>query len=360
MAQYKNKFIEIDPETCSMAELKKAIDDMQSLSGYYETKQLALKTFINSVYGATASKYFVGHNTDVAESITLQGQDLNHFSENGVNRYFRHIFNTEEEYNKELYIPIFEYTEKYSVDNTTQFYAKDANKNWQLVNLPCTIDDINNNVINQDLKKVLKKNVFIKTTFGQYIGLTLEQVKAFDINKGRVTQQLPLDTWLKKYTTKEDKLNSKKNPFAFNGKETYLDEDPSSSLAIAGDTDSIDSLSNIFLDKSNITIEEAFNKLKYENRDCVLKLANGQEIVTVHNHTTKAFDENAPLMPKDCNIKYIMRHKVSKPKFKIKTKSGKEIIVTGDHSCMVYRDNKVIAIKAKDINPKTDKLIEIA
>jgi intein/homing endonuclease len=33
-----------------------------------------------------------------------------------------------------------------------------------------------------------------------------------------------------------------------------------------------------------------------------------------------------------------MRHKVKKPKFKIKSKSGKEIIVTGDHSCIVFRD----------------------
>ena len=54
-----------------------------------------------------------------------------------------------------------------------------------------------------------------------------------------------------------------------------------------------------------------------------------------------------------------MRHKVNKPKFKIKSKSGKEIIVTGDHSCIVFRDGVQMEIKAKDINPKTDKILVI-
>ena len=54
-----------------------------------------------------------------------------------------------------------------------------------------------------------------------------------------------------------------------------------------------------------------------------------------------------------------MRHKVSKEQFKIKTKSGKEIIVTGDHSCIVFRNGKQLTIKAKDINKSTDKILSI-
>ena len=90
----------------------------------------------------------------------------------------------------------------------------------------------------------------------------------------------------------------------------------------------------------------------------VLKLQNGQEVVPVKNHTTKTVDSNT-LELIDRPIKYIMRHKVSKAKFKITSESGKEIIVTGDHSCMVYRNGKQLTIKAKDINPETDKLVEI-
>ena len=58
-------------------------------------------------------------------------------------------------------------------------------------------------------------------------------------------------------------------------------------------------------------------------------------------------------------IKYIMKHKVSKAKIKIKTKSGKEIIVTGDHSCIVFRDGKQLTVKACEINKDTDKILSI-
>ena len=58
-------------------------------------------------------------------------------------------------------------------------------------------------------------------------------------------------------------------------------------------------------------------------------------------------------------IKWVMRHKVTKPKYRIKTKSGKEITVTNDHSCIVFRDGKQIEIKAQDINIKTDKILSI-
>ena len=54
-----------------------------------------------------------------------------------------------------------------------------------------------------------------------------------------------------------------------------------------------------------------------------------------------------------------MRHKVSKPMFKITTKSGKTITVTEDHSCIVFRNGEQIAIKAKDINKETDKILSV-
>lgn len=348
MSVYKSKFIEIDPETCTKEELHAAIAKMGDLSGYYETKQLAIKTFINSVYGATASKYFVGHNTAVAESITLQGQDLNHYSENCVNKYFRGIFQSEEHYNKVLYIPIYEWMEKWDLNDTNDFYAKNpTTKEWILINLPVSKDDIKNDNVDPNVKATIKKNVYVKTTFGKYLGITLEQAKSVDINKGRVTDQKPLNA--------PDIIKN----FKYLGKETYLEDDPSCSMSIAGDTDSCLSSTKIYFDKHNITIEDAFRQCKYENRDSILVLSNGQEMVPVNGHTTKTFAQYAPLMPIERPIKYIMRHKVTKAKYKIKSKTGKEVIVTGDHSCMVIRNNKLISIKAKDIDPKIDKLVEI-
>lgn len=353
MAIYKSKFIEIDPDNCSQEELYDAIMKCKNLSGYYETKQLAIKTFINSVYGATANKYFVGYNVAVAESITLQGQDLNHYSENCVNRYFRGIFQSQEEYNRIIYVPLFEWMEKYDLDLTDNFYAKNANKEWVLIKLPIDKDIIKSGEFDKDTKKLLK-NVYVKTTFGEYLGVPYEKIKDFEINKGKITQTVPLNSYALKA---KNPLDSKENPFAYMGKSSYLDE-PTCSLCVGGDTDSTDSTTKIHLDDLQTTIEDAFIKCKLENFDIVLKLQNGQEVVPVKNHTTKTVDPKT-LELVDRPINYIMRHKVSKSKFKIKSETGKEIIVTGDHSCMVYRNNELISVKAKDINPTTDKLVEI-
>jgi len=235
MAIYKSKFIEIDPDTCSKEELYNAIKECENLSGYYETKQLALKTFINSVYGATASKWFIGHNTDVAESITLQGQDLNHFSENCVNKYFRGIFQSQEEYNKIIYVPLFEWMEKYDIETTDEFYAKTPDKQWVLVKLPISKEDIKSGNIDKDIKGLLKK-VSVKTTFGEYLGVPYEKIKEFEIHKGRITQNPPLNSYAAKA---KNPLNSKENPFAYMGKASYLEDDPTCSATVNGDTDSI-------------------------------------------------------------------------------------------------------------------------
>lgn len=268
MAQYK--FMQVDPETCSIEEGLAEIKRLEALTGFYETKQLALKQFINSVYGATASKYFTAHNTAVAESITLQGQDLNHFSENSVNAYFKGIFQNDTELHKKL-------------------------------------------------------------------GISTEDAQKVVINGGRVTEMKPLVGEV------------------FN----YLNGD-TESMTIAGDTDSCTGDTIIYVNNEKLTIADAFVRLKYANNDIVIKLGNGQEIVPVKDTTTLSVrnnDENYIL--ENMPIKYIMRHKVNKKLYKIKSVSGKTVTVTEDHSCMVIRDGKLIEIKPGDINLKTDKLLTV-
>jgi hypothetical protein len=103
-----------DPNNCSKEELEAALEELDKDAGFYETQQLALKTFINSVYGATATPYFCGFNPAVAEAITLQGQDLNHFSERAVNDYFKGPFQADTELHKKLGIDT-ELTKKISI-----------------------------------------------------------------------------------------------------------------------------------------------------------------------------------------------------------------------------------------------------
>ena len=52
----------------------------------------------------------------------------------------------------------------------------------------------------------------------------------------------------------------------------------------------------------------------------------------------------------------IIRHKTSKQKWRLRTKSGKEIICTNDHSLMVVRNGVLIECKPCDLK-STDKFI---
>jgi len=131
-------------------------------------------------------------------------------------------------------------------------------------------------------------------------------------------------------------------------------------VSIYSDTDSTHKKSLLLIKdnkniKNKITIEDLFNE-SLENNGLEDITRNNQEIVKCNKQILNWTKENGlQYVP----IKYIMRHKVSKEQFKIKTKSGKEIIVTGDHSCIVFRNGKQLTIKAKDINKSTDKILSI-
>lgn len=131
-------------------------------------------------------------------------------------------------------------------------------------------------------------------------------------------------------------------------------------VSVYSDTDSIMG-NSLLLIKNNknidgkILIEDLFNQ-SYDKFGLKDISKNNQEIVNCDYKILNWTKENGlQYVP----IKYVMRHKVSKSKFKIKTKSGKEIIVTGDHSCIVFRNGKQLTIKAKDINKETDKILSI-
>ena len=83
------KYYDIDPNTCSIEELKETITKLQGKVGYYSALEQGCKRFINSVYGALGSKFYNCSNKDIAESITLQGQDLIKFSVRCVNSFFK-------------------------------------------------------------------------------------------------------------------------------------------------------------------------------------------------------------------------------------------------------------------------------
>lgn len=89
------KFYDINPETCSMEELEAAINACKNKEEFYHTMEQSTKVFINSVYGAMASQFYQCTNIAIAESITLQGQDLIKYSVIVLDAYFRDRWKSE-------------------------------------------------------------------------------------------------------------------------------------------------------------------------------------------------------------------------------------------------------------------------
>jgi hypothetical protein len=337
-----------DAETVPLDELRKEIKRMKNVINFYETKQLALKKFINSVYGSTASRYFVAYNTSVAESITAQGRDLNHYSENSVNDYFEGIFQSNPK------ITLYYQWVHYDNDGNRITFKKSANypnyynvgkweecKAWEMAVKK-------GKKLTPEMKSCLKDNStghcdWFQTEVGlwQKLGVDPTLAASFDIDKGR--------------TTKIPKLTGPEY--------SYLTNNQNVSLTVAGDTDSCIfstylSISDDDNNKNRIKIGDLFNESKYANHDVILDISDGSEVVPVNNVNVKSYDPDLDMVVYK-PIRYVMRHKVKKAKYKITTESGKSVIVTEDHSCMVIRDGELISVKTKDINPETDKIMSI-
>ena len=88
---------------------EKSLDELEFLlkeyqkksSDFYNTEQ-GIKLTLNSIYGATGNQYFALFNTDVAESVTLQGQDIWKFAEKIINRYFNDMWHLDTELHEKM------------------------------------------------------------------------------------------------------------------------------------------------------------------------------------------------------------------------------------------------------------------
>jgi DNA polymerase elongation subunit (family B) len=121
-------------------------------------------------------------------------------------------------------------------------------------------------------------------------------------------------------------------------------------FTIYGDTDSCISTSKIVTNKDVINISELFNR---GNKGTLQVTKNGHEIITSDDYVLNWSEDKGLYFGK---VKYVMRHKVSKEKWRLRGKSGKEVIVTSDHSLIVFRDGKKLEVKPRDVL-KTDKIL---
>ena len=87
----------------------------ESLYKKLDLEQLAIKLLINSIYGAFGNKWFYFFNVDLAQSITLQGQDLIKFTIKAVDFYFKERWHLDTELHQKLGI------DKYNIEKIDSY-----------------------------------------------------------------------------------------------------------------------------------------------------------------------------------------------------------------------------------------------
>ena len=75
-----------------MSELELKISKLEEESLQNYNLEQAIKLCINSIYGAFANDYFHFRNTEIAETVTLQGQDAIKHTEKAVEKYFKNYW----------------------------------------------------------------------------------------------------------------------------------------------------------------------------------------------------------------------------------------------------------------------------
>jgi len=124
---------------------------------------------------------------------------------------------------------------------------------------------------------------------------------------------------------------------------------------IYGDSVTGDTLIKIS-DGSSIPIEKLFEQISYKviqdgDKEYAIPTSDydSYKVLGYNSHDDQALWRK---------ISYVMRHETKKKKYKITSETGKEIIVTEDHSLIVDRDGFTIEVKPTELQ-ETDLLISI-
>jgi len=83
-------------------EIKEKIEKLTALKNELKNEEQAIKLTMNSIYGAIGNNWFVCFNPDVAEAVTLQGQDLIKYSEKILHKYFHDYWHKDSDLHDKL------------------------------------------------------------------------------------------------------------------------------------------------------------------------------------------------------------------------------------------------------------------
>lgn len=96
------EYTKIDLATATPEEIKIEILRLKKYANEYKNEEQGIKILINSYYGALGNKWLNCYNPDVAESVSLQGQNLIKYAEKVIDHYFKNIWPKDFEIHKKM------------------------------------------------------------------------------------------------------------------------------------------------------------------------------------------------------------------------------------------------------------------
>jgi DNA polymerase elongation subunit (family B) len=296
---------------------------------YYKALQLALKLVLNGTYGAFANPHFVASNKFIANAITSHGRDVILYMLTKIEEYVFSIWHTDIETHRLL-------AEKY--------IGKSEDNKYVMIN-------VRNKIVGypkDDVADLLKEWHIDRRDLIQIT----DEFKTIDGKKYEILAKRTIHDFsnVKPVPSKPTQPREAMKISETIRYDTYFHEvDP----IVYGDTDSSFSKTIIVTSECKKTIENFYND----------NIKNGSAGETLNGHESVFTNDLILNYSKEKGLYYspvkrIIRHKVTKEKWQLKTKSGKEIFITNDHSLVVFRDGNQITVKPREVL-STDKILII-
>lgn len=356
---------------------------------YFTAKEKALKNLGNSMYGGCSHVSFYWYNMNIANDITGEARNLIHRMEHHLPEFFQENWVNMDDLHRKLGITVDKEKCKYMKNLCQPIYGDSCDESTVITLEDCemTIKDLfeesgafmesRGKEFSHTDRKILNWNgkEFVYNKIKWVIRHKSEKnrwIVQVGENSVFVTEDhslIIIDNGIKKISPREVAprmiMMTTDGPMEVtsctrDGKfdtcvydiEVDTEDDNMHNFFGNGilihNTDSVKGDTVIRTDTGEKTIEQFFNE-NYDNGRFFSR--DGHELVKTDE---KVLNWNNEL--KYCGVNYIMRHKVKKAKWVLKTKSGKEITVTNDHSMIVFRDDKKLEVKPRDILI-TDKIL---
>lgn len=93
-------------DTLTKEELENKLKEYKNLADRYYNYEQSVKRILNSIYGAFGNEFFYFFNINIAESITLQGQNAWFYTEKMLNMYFQNFWHKDKDLHDKMGITV--------------------------------------------------------------------------------------------------------------------------------------------------------------------------------------------------------------------------------------------------------------